>query len=321
MIHTFLNLQNQVLHWLDEASSGATGTTRVNVRNALNAAQIRRLTMYPWPHMIWGRTETITTVSGTTDYMLHQEYMRPLYFRNQRTHELLVETPAKNIEPSRLDWNSDSDGNRFVIWGRSPVKAQPTSASVITIVSSSASDTGSANAVVIKGETSDGSVTAEMITPNGTSSVAGTTQFVKILAVTKASSWTGTLTVTSNSAAVTNLTLNSCEYGRQYPIFRLLSNITAGDVIEYQFYRQPMTLVNDFDIPEIPAPFSEILVWDALLDLLAYDSQLDGARMNQFSRNAQSLEDNMVAALWEGQSLGAEPRFIRERGTISVPFV
>lgn len=321
MVQTFLSLQNQVLHWLDEGSSGATATTRVNVRNALNAAHRYRLSMYPWPHMIWDRTETFTTVSGTYNYMLHQEFGRPLYFRNQRTHELMVETVRKNIDPSKLDWNSDENGNRFVLWGRSPVAAQPTSASVITISSTSALDTGAADAIVVRGVTSSNSVTAELITPNGTTPVAGTVSFVKILAITKASPWDGTLTVTSNSAAVTVLTLNACEYGREYPIFRLLSNLTGGDIIEYTFYRQPMQLVNDFDIPEIPYPYSEILVWDALLDLMAYDSQLDSARFRQFGTNAQRIEDAMVAALWDGQSLGAEPRLIRERGTTSVPYL
>lgn len=319
MVHTFLSLQNQVLYWLDEASSAATATTRTNVKNAINSAQQTRLTAYPWPHMIWDRAETFTTVSGTQQYSLHQEFSRPLYFMNRSTRQLMIETPKKNIDPSIVDWNNDTNGNRFVLWGRSPVLAQPSSASVITIVSTNALDTGSADAIVVKGVTTDNSVTAELISPNGTTPAAGAISFVKILAVTKASGWDGKMTMSSNSAAVTNLTLNSCEYGRQYPLFWLLSNLTGGDVIEYKFYRQPFPLVNDFDIPEIPAPFSEILVWDALMDLMAYDSQLDSARMAKFSENASRLEESMMAALWEGQSLGAEPRFIRDRGVTSTP--
>lgn len=319
MVHTFLNLQNQVLGWLDERTDD--GTTRVNVRNAINTAHQSRLSMYPWPHMIWDRAEVLTLASSTQIYALHQEYSRPLYFRNLRTRELLVETPAKNFEASGVDPNNDQAGNRFMLWGRSPVKAQPAAASVLTIVSTSASDTGSDYALIIKGVTADDAVVAELVAPTGTTPVDSSNSFIKILSITKAREWNGTLTVTSDDGATTNLVLGSCEFGRQYPLIWLLYSPTSGDQIEYKFYRQPLILINDFDIPEIPAPFSQILVWDALLLLMAYDGQLDNPRIGTFRNQAQQLEDAMVEALWEGQSLGAEPRLIRERMTLETPIL
>lgn len=319
MIYTFKHLQDQCLGWLDERTDD--GTTRYNVRQALNQAHQQRLSMYHWPHMIWDRAETLTLDSAQQLYSLHQEYSRPIYFRNLRTRELLVETPNRNLEASGADPNNDQAGNRFMLWGRWPVRFQPSSASVLTIVSTSALDTGANYTIIVKGVNTSDAVVAEAILPSGTTPVAGTVEFTKILAVTKAQAWNGTMTMTSNSGAVTNLTLADCEYGRQYPVIWFLYQPVSGDQVEYKFYRQPLVMVNDFDIPEIPAPFSQILVWDALLALQAYDGQLDQARIGTWRQKQQQWEDAMVEALWSGQSLGAEPRLIRERLTLETPIL
>ena len=39
----------------------------------------------------------------------------------------------------------------------------------------------------------------------------------------------------------------------------------------YRFYKRPTVLSHDNDIPDIPYPFSRILVFDALLELYTYN--------------------------------------------------
>lgn len=312
MALTFGQLRTEVLGWLDEASASSTTATYINVENALKQAHTLRLTEENWKFMLWPRYETFSTVAGQRIYSLHQEYLRPYIFRNTTRNVPLTETPARNINPLGVDYNQDVDSDRFSLWGRSPFLAQPSSASVVTIVSSSASDTTAAKAITVLGDTTDGMRT-DVITPNGTSSVAGTVSFTQLLGVSKGAAWAGTLTCTSNSAAVTNLKLFSTEYGRSYPQIEMLSLPSAGETIQYRFFRKPRDLSADNDITDIPAPFERVLVFDALLLMGAYDNRLDGGRLSLWSKMREDLDLQLRQSQLEGQTLGAEPKLILER--------
>lgn len=306
---TFADLRTEVLRWLDESAATATSASYLNVENAIRQAHTIRLTEDNWKFMLWPRVETFSTVGGQQIYSLHQEFMRPFSFRNTTQRVWLQETPGRNIEPLQLDPNNDLDSHRFSLWGRSPVQNQPTSASVLTIVSSSASDNTAAKAIVVTGDTADG-VTSESLTPNGTTPVAGTTSFTQILSVTKSAAWAGTLTMTSNSAAVTNLKLFASEFGRSYPQIQLLYLPDSGDTIAYRFYRKPRALTRDNDLTDIPDPFERVLVFDALLLMGAYDNRLDGGRKQLWERMRDDLDFQLRASQMEGQSIGAEPKLI-----------
>lgn len=307
-METLESLRNQVLALVDE--TGDTGTTKTIVDNTLNQAQQLRLAAKPWPFLRW-EPLTFTTTAGTRRYPLHQEYYRPYYFFNRTKKEYLVEMNPRELGPSGVRWNEDQQGPEFYIESISAVQRQPSSASVISIVSSSTADNSAARGIIVYGDTADG-VTSETITPNGTSTVPGTVSFTKILAVTKLADWTGTLTMTSNSGGVTNLKLFAAERGRNYPQLVLLSDPATGDVIEYQFYRRPRKMVNDDDVPEIPDPCSQILVWDAILILGAYNNMQDPARLAVWSQKQAEWEEVIQSTFFEGQSLEAQPRFVRD---------
>lgn len=309
---TLKNLRDEVLYQLDEPTD--TGSTKTNVNNAINQAHVQRLTQVNWPFMIWPppglNPETFTTVANQKGYSLHPEFHRPYYFKNQTIDELLIETPSRNIGPQGFDWSVQADGKNYVLQGISAVQNQPSAASVMTIVSSSVNDVGSTKAVIVRGETTDG-VTIDTINPNGTTPVAGLVSFTRILNVTKSSAWSGTMTMTSNAAAVTNLKLFASEFGRNYQQLMFLSIPSGAQIIEYRFYRKPSTLSNDNDIPDIPAPYGKILVWDALMVLSAYDGRIDSGRMAVWRDNQTKLELAMQQAFLEGQSIEAQPRYVR----------
>lgn len=310
---TLDDIRTEVLSWLDEGSATTASSSYLNVTAAIKQAHTARLTEDTWKFMLWPRNESITTVSGQQAYSLHQEFLRPFSFVNTSRHEYMVEVPTRNIEPSGIDFYQDNDTGKFTLWGRSPVKNQPSSASVITISSSSAADTAATKAITITGDTATG-VTSESITPTGTTPVAGTVQFTQILSVTKGADWAGTMTMTSNSAAVTNLTLFPTEYGRSYQQMNLLYLPTAGETISYRFYRRPKELVNDTDVLDIPAPFERVVVFDTLLLMGAYDNRLDGGRSGLWRELRDNLDFQMRQAMLEGQSIGAQGRYIMERG-------
>jgi hypothetical protein len=161
----------------------------------------------------------------------------------------------------------------------------------------------------VKGVVS-GAYVEESLTPNGTTPVTSTASFEKLIAVTKAAAWVGTLTL-ATTGGTTLLELGPTEYGRQYPQFELLSLPDRTETLNYRFYRQPLELVADNDIPEIPAPHSKILVWDALLQFAAYNSDADPKAVAVWHDNQKIAEAILMETYLEGQTVEATIRRVR----------
>jgi hypothetical protein len=289
-VQTFKNLQDQVLAWLDEA--GDTGTTLTLVKNALNNANRLRATQERWSWMKWDTPALLTTVVGQSLYTLHSEFFRPDYFWNRTQLDYVQAFNDSTKVSSGADPNNDTGpAMRFEWRGLTEVQNQPTAASVIAVASSSTMDSGSVT-VTIKGDTTQG-VRSETITAGS----SGTVQFTKILKVTKNGTWLGTLTLTSNAAAVTNLTLFPEEYGRNYRQIAFLAIPDQSEVLEYTFYRQPVTMDADNDRPDVPTPHEDILVWDTLLAFSAYNQfppafvQLWQQKLGESLLSLQQAED------------------------------
>lgn len=117
---------------------------------------------------------------------------------------------------------------------------------MVTIVSTSASDSGTSKAITIRGDTTSG-IRSETISPIGTTPTSGAILFNRILDVSLGDVWAGTLTLSAGSATL--LTLTAGEFGRQYPQLRLLYLPDSTDVIEYDFYQIPRPLTADYHIP------------------------------------------------------------------------
>lgn len=319
---TFSDLRSQVLQNLDEAGANTTDSTYILTNNFINQAQMARLSQETWPFMLWDTAETFTCSTTQRFYTLHQEFWRPQYFFNQATNAYLIETPMRQIPSTVARWNTDvSHPLRFRFTARWPVAAQPAASSPITIVSSDG-DTGSAKAITIRGVTANG-VTTESLTPNATTPVVSTNSFSKILGVTKGAAWVGNLTMTSDGGATTNLTLLPSEFARSYQLVELLALPAGPDVIEYKFFRLPTKLVADNDIPDIPPPHSQILVWDACLLFTGYITDLNPASVSMWRAMEENMEVNMKRAFVEGTTAEAEARYVRyvpgDEG--SAPFV
>ena len=308
-METLKTIRDEVLGWIDEV--GDTDTTADNVDAAIRQAHSQRVTQERWPFMLYPK-QTFSLVANQQLYSLHQQFHRPLYFFNQTHKKFLEQIPPRQLTDTDIDWIAGQNSNTFTLWGTQPVQAQPTSASVVTIVSTSASDNTAAKAVIVRGETTNG-IETETITPNGLTGVAGTKSFSTILNVTLTANWAGTLTMTSNSAAVTNLKLVAGEKGREYQQLRLLY-LPSADTIEYQFFRKPSPLTNENDILDIPYPHGKILVWDTLLLMAAYDNQVEGNRMGVWIDNQKRMDTALRQAYLEPQSLKSRGRYVKYTG-------
>ena len=312
-IYHFKKLQDEVLRHLDE--DGDTNYTLTSVKNALNKAHLKRLTDRDWSFMLWPTPLTFTTTQGIQTYSLHSEFYKPFYFFNQTTKAYMVEMPSRQVGPSGVRWNTDTDrASKFVRWGHSPVETQPTTSGVLNVVSSSAGDDGSAYTVTITGTDSTGKYkVSETLTLDGTTVVTGSVSFSNpILSVTLSIPLAGSMTLKMGSTTL--LVLQAGEIGRSYPLIYLLTNPNVGsDIIEYRFYRQPKVLTYNYDLPDIPPPFQQILVFDALIELASYDGTDGEMQIMAWMKSAAELADAMLLMDEEG-GLEAEPRYIRYMG-------
>lgn len=312
MIHTFDSLIQEVMRQTDEA--GTTGTTLTLLQEYLRAAHNLRCVEFREHFM---RMEaTVSTVVGQREYTLSPLFDKPIVFFNEATKATLIETPPRNQEDERLDLSSTPTGTaeQFYFSGYAPVKNQPTSASVITAVSDNGADIGSNYQVAVKGINTTGDIIVDVLTLNGSTPVVGTHSFQAggILAVTKSGATSGNVTLTSNSGTVTLLTLTPNELGKQYRKFRLLSTPSTKENILYRFYRKPIYLVNNYDVPDIPYPYSQVLVYDALLMFATYNTDMQSeARLLMWQQHQQRWENALRGFSKEGQSVGGRSRTTR----------
>jgi hypothetical protein len=316
MVHTFKGVRDEVMRLLDE-SSVESATTLQLIKDAINIAHQQRCTEHPWQFMLWPGVITFSTVTGTHEYPLHQEFHRPLYFLNRTTREFLQEVPMRSVPMVGVDWVNDNDySQHFCYWGMQPVQYQPAVPTTVSIVSDNAGDTGTSYGVVVKGEDAYGAVRAEIIYPSGLTPVSGNVTFRKILGVTKAGGWAGYLSLTDNTDNTVLLRLLACEMGRQYKTIFILENPTPGaETVEYRFYRQPLFLVNDYDVVELPAPHGQLLVYDALIHISGYLTETNPQTLQIWKLKQGELEQSLYQAYaTEGQTLEAVPQFVRYMG-------
>lgn len=279
---TFLDLQTQVLDFLDQA--GETGHGLDVVKHAINTAHEKRLTEERWTFMMWPTTITFTfTVADT--YTLHPEASLLTDFWNTTMGVPMKETPTR----SRFKAGVQDDRFHFEFVQPSPVKVQPGSG-IVTLV-------GKAR---LKYVGTDKEIYEESLENTVTSHAVS-----EILAVTKTA--TDALTLTS-AAAVNLLTLSGTEYGKSYPQIKLFDVGLPGETAEYRFYRKPAKLTYDYQIPDVPYPYSRVLVFDALLDLASYnDSQPPAYWLSQ----AELWDRQLRQHYQEGEQDGAESRQVQ----------
>jgi hypothetical protein len=311
MIHTFDSIIQEVMRQTDEA--GDTDTTLTLVKEYVRAAHNRRCVEFR--EFFMKMRDTLTTVVDQREYTLSPLFDKPIHFYNEATKELLEEIPPRSaeVELDLLNPTTQGTAGDFYFSGYAQTKNQPTSASVVTVVSNNGSDTGSTYQVAVKGINTSGDIVVDVLTPNGTTPAAGSLQFREVLAITKAGATNGTLTFTSNSGAVTLLTLSPNELGKQYRKIYLVNLPTAAETISYTFYRKPIYLVNNYDVPDIPYPYSQVLVYDALLMFATYNTDMQSeARIVMWQQEQQNWENALRGFSKDGQTVGGRARYTRD---------
>lgn len=311
-MYTFKELRDQVLRLIDE--EGDTGTTLNIVKDLVNQTQQQRVSERPWRFTRWDQPVTFSTTAGQKVYTLHQEFGRPWFFKDSN-NQYIIELPTREIDA--LNFLDDPTGVtspvdgplHFYFSGHSQVRSQPTTIGTLTLVSSSASDVTS-YFVYLTGEDSSGDVFTETVTLNGTTPVTTTNSYRKIVNIAKGITMNGNLTI-KDSSSNTLLVLRPSEAGKQYRQITFVED-PGTKTITYGFYRQTPRLINDNDIPLIPAPYSQILVWDTLLLLAGgYLTDVSGQQLSVWQAQQKAWEWSLHNYEMEGQTAQSKPQSIR----------
>lgn len=187
------------------------------------------------------------------------------------------------------------------------VETQPTSASTITVVSSSASDT--TQTVLVKGLVSN-EVDYEEFALNGTTQVTGSKSFSQIYAVSKSDVTVGRISVKSNGATVTNTTLAPQDTTIRLRVLRLYPISANTTTITIKCFGLAPELTRAYEDTEIPKR------WDYVIDQFAYAYMLQTKgqeQLNEFTVQMQLATTMLNEDMMTEEYISAEEVIIPER--------
>lgn len=234
------------------------------------------------------RTQTIATIAGTKDYALNDDFHKEVYVRDATNKKQMSAIDLQELI-DRYNDTMDSSGtpDKYTILV-SPVKAQPSSASVLSITSSSASDVGTLR---IRGIVS-GVEKAEDVTLTGTSAALSTNSYTEIISLVMETAAVGTITITSNSAAVTVAVIKPGTKDYRIKIIRFYLTPNGVISVTVPYIRKVLPMSDDNDVPIIDC--ADILEFGATEQMWRYKRQF--AKAQEFERIKEKAISNFI---WE----------------------
>jgi hypothetical protein len=308
----YIDLKTRIKRMLDEAATSAiTDNLDEIITDIVNASHRRTCLLRSWPFLRWPREESFVTIPGIRTYALSSHVAKLLHVWDVQLRSFAPLIPLRNWEMQSIDRSIQMDHSGVIYGGFWPVKQQPTAATVLTIVSTDSADDNTCQ-LIVTGMDQLGDVVTETLAidvTDGTTPVVGTVQFLSILNVTKTGTWVGTGTISIGSTVI--LSLAPTEFARQYPTLEFVETPSSPKTFTYGFMRLPRTLVQDNDIPDIPYPFSELIVYDSLVELATYATTIDPTHVAIWTQR----KDAILKQAYEAQDeliIGSQPRVVRD---------
>ena len=211
---------------------------------------------------------TVDMVSGTQDYALPNDFGKPVSVYNTTSdNELDVMDLGDLYRFHGSEITSTGTVERCAFYEEA-VTAQPSSASQLSIVSASASDT--TQTIQIRGIASSVEV-YETQTLTGQSAVTSTNSYTRITGISFDAVRAGKVTITSNSAAVTNAVIPIEVLDTRYKLMKVHYVPTTTDEIAIPYIIKPQPLSQDYDYPAID--IGDLIELGAISDALKYKRQ------------------------------------------------
>jgi hypothetical protein len=213
---------------------------------------------------------SFATVAGTQRYVLPDDFSKEVSCTKDDVG--LTRTTLEKLYETYGDITDSGIVERYVIL-EDCVQAQPSASSILTIKSSSASDT--TQSILVRG-ISGGVETYESVTLTGTTDALTTNAYTRIKGISKSGATAGFVTIDSNTAAVTQAIIPKETLSTNYKI-ALLHYIPASvETITMPYISTPMPLSQDYDYPVVD--ICDLLELGALSDAWRYKRQFSKAQ-------------------------------------------
>lgn len=290
----FLEHVNTLLAKLraDPISSLSTDTTSEAYKAQM---AVRRAVWRVWNAKQWGFKLRVDTAFNTTasqeSYVLRKYIGEPVTLKIDEAPYILTgitEETKDRLVPNAVETGVPAYYSLFELRGCSN---QPSSASTLTVYSSSASDT--TQTVYVKGIVS-GEIKAETVALAGTSQISTTNSYTTVLSITKSAITEGVVNV--NAGATTVETLSQQEFTIRRRVLRLYPIPADSYDITVKHFAHPPFLTNAYEDTEIP------FRWDYVVDQWAYALGLQTKGQEQLAEQTTALqlakiflEDDMAA--------------------------
>src|SRR5688572_16689658 len=105
------------------------------------------------------------------------------------------------------------------------------------------------------------------------------------------------------------LTLLAAEFGRQYRLLELVKEPTQDIEFKFRFYRKPLKLVYDQDLPQIPEDYDDILVYGALIDMQGF-TRPEGPELKSWQDRLKNLTNQMQQNYQQTRSTGGRNTYV-----------
>jgi hypothetical protein len=293
MNRTFTTMKTNVGNNVMDTSS-ATATVIGTYLNDVYFDLLRRIN---WKNV--DDDYSFSTVAGTKDYVLPDNFKKELHVYDATNDKELARIDRQiliNQYPTTVD--DTGVAVRYLIFD-SPVQAQPSSSSVLSIVSDNAGDT--TQTLYVRG-LSGGVEVTESVTLNGTSAQASTTAFTEIISFSKSAATTGKVTITSNSGAVTNAVIAPDIVDYKVKLIRLHPAPSGVATIRVPYIINPQPLLNDYDTPLLDA--ADVIEQGATAIILRRKRQY--AKAQEWER---IFEKSVNALIWD---LENQPNMVKQ---------
>ena len=289
----FISHVNVVLSKMRESSISSLSTDKDSVAYLAQIA-VQRAIARVWNARQWTwkqRKTTLSLTSGDNEKNLPRDVGEPYLVLSSVSPYLLKYMSEDEFD--RRDPNPTASGNPriYTLFEHTGVEEQPSAASVISLVSSSASDT--TQKVLVRGLVSSCD-DYEEVSLNGLTTVFTTKSFSRVDSVSKSADTAGRVTLTVG--ATTLLTLGPLEVSPRIRKIRFFPEAGSSITATLKHYKAPVIPVNAYDASEIPTR------WDYVVEQFAFalaiqskgKDQADEAAI-QFQLAEKYLNEDMSA--------------------------
>lgn len=313
MNRTYIQMQSNVGTDIQDTSTN----TKNIIKRCINNAYLDALRRYNWEFHNY--EYSFVTVAGTKDYILPRDFGKELYVVDD-TNNLNIQGKTLQRMVKDCPGVEDDQGSvyEYAILHKRVIK-QPTSASPITIVSTSSSDTS--QSVFLRGIVDGVEVTEELVL-SGMTEVTSTKLFTSIIHITKSAETVGRVIVavagTTGGSVVDELGETITDelgnpIGEGSGTDAIIIGIISPEVLDYRvtcirfhyvpsssitilvpYKISPLPLNYNYDAPLLP---SDVIELGAVANIWRYKRQY--AKAQEYER---LFEKALMDLIWEQEN-------------------